>query len=408
MINRRELIKYLSSVPLLGGIVGESAISPLNPTVLAPLATRNIAKELGIRTFINAAGTYTAMTGSLMEEEVMETINVSADHFMMLDEVQDKVGAKIAAFTHAEAAVVTAGCFSALTLGLAGVLTGMDQKKVEALPHLVGTGMKSEVIIQKGHNIGYSHALLNTGCTIVYIETEAELEQAINEKTALMWFLNIESDKGKINHERWVEIAQKRQIPTMIDMAADVPPVENLWRFNDMGFDLVCVSGGKAMRGPQSAGILMGKKEYIAAARLSMPPRGSTIGRGMKINKEEILGMYIALEKFINTDHQKVWKMWEDRVALITAAATSVKGVKVEKFVPELGNHTPTMRFSWDDTIVKLTVKDLQNNLRNGSPSIEVIAGANNTFNITTWMLKPGEEKVVAKRLKEEFSKAAV
>ncbi|WP_254411318.1 aminotransferase class V-fold PLP-dependent enzyme [Dyadobacter diqingensis] len=406
MINRRDLIKHLSTFPLLGGFLGQGNIESIGFT--AKLPARNLAKELGIRTFVNAAGTYTFMTGSLMQDEVVEVIQGAAKEFMILDEVQTKVGEKIAALTHAEAAVVTAGCFSALTLGLAGVLTGMDQKKVEALPHLEGTGMKSEVIIQKGHSIGYSHALTNAGVKMVEIETLEELEKAINEKTALMWFLHIQSDKGKIMHEKWLEVAKKHGIPTMIDMAADVPPVENLWRFNDLGFDLVCVSGGKAMRGPQSAGILMGKKHLIEAARLSMPPRGSTIGRGMKVNKEEILGMYVALDNFVKMDHKKEWKMWEDRAALIANAAKSVKGVNVETFAPELGNHTPTLRISWDATKVNLPVKMLQENLRNGNPSIEIMPGENNTLTITTWMLKPGEEKIVANRLKEELSKAAV
>jgi seryl-tRNA(Sec) selenium transferase len=187
---------------------------------------------------------------------------------------------------------------------------------VEALPHLEGTGMKSEVIIQKGHNIGYSHALTNTGCKIIQVETMEQLEKAINEKTACFGSC-IQSDKGQVMHEKFVEIGKKNGIPTMIDMAADVPPVENLWKFNDMGFDLVCVSGGKAMRGPQSAGILMGKKHLIDAARLSMPPRGSTIGRGMKVNKEEILGMYVALDNFVKMDHKKEWKTWEDRITTL-------------------------------------------------------------------------------------------
>ncbi|WP_345269845.1 aminotransferase class V-fold PLP-dependent enzyme [Nibrella viscosa] len=405
MLSRRKLIQRLSAMPLLGGVLG--SVTPFESALAAPAATRNLLKELGLRTFINAAGTYTAMTGSLMHDEVMEAIQAASKEFVMLDDVQTKVGEKIAALTHAESAVVTAGCFSAMTLGLAGVLTGMDQKKVEQLPHLAGTGMKSEVIAQKGHNVGYNHALTNTGCKIVEVETVEDVEKAINEKTAMLWFLHIQSDKGKIMHEQWVALGKKHNIPTMIDIAADVPPVENLWKFNDMGFDLVCVSGGKAMRGPQSAGLLMGKKKYIDAARLSMPPRGSTIGRGMKVNKEEILGMYVALEKFVNQDHQKEWKMWEDRAAHIADTITKVNGVTVTTEAPPLGNHTPTLRIAWDPAKVSLTTKALQDNLRNGNPSIEVV-GAPNGISITTWMLKPGQEKIVASRLKEEFTKASV
>lgn len=404
MLNRRNLLKHLSAMPLVGGLFGSA--TPLTSALAAPvLAPRNLVKELGIRTFINAAGTYTAMTGSLMEEDVVNTILASSKEFMMLDDVQTKVGEKIAALTHAESAVVSAGCFSAMTLGLAGILTGMDQKKVEALPHLEGTDMKSEVIAQKAHNIGYSHALTNTGCKIIQVETIDEVEKAINEKTAMLWFLNIQSDKGQITHQQWVDLGKKHTIPTMIDIAADVPPVENLWKFNDMGFDLVCVSGGKAMRGPQSAGLLMGRKKYIDAARLSMPPRGSTIGRGMKINKEEILGMYVALEKFIARDQDKDWKMLEERAAHLTNAARSIKGVMVENFAPALGNHTPTLRVTWDTT--KLTPKALQDALRNGTPSIEVVSEPTG-ISMTTWMLKPGEEKIVATRLKEELTKASV
>ena len=383
--------------------IGTGVASGLIPTksfAKTPAAKRDILKELGIRTFVNAAGTYTAMTASLMHDEVVETIKQGAKKFAMLDEVQDKVGEKIAELCHAEAATVTAGCWSALVLGTAGVLTGMDMKKVAQLPDV--TGMKSEVIVQKGHNIGYVHALTNTGAIIVEIETVQELEKAINEKTAMMWFLNTYAPMGKIQHEEWVAIAKKHKIPTMIDMAADVPPVSNLWKYNDLGFDLVCVSGGKAMCGPQSAGILMGKKELIAAARLSAPPRGGNIGRGMKVNKEEILGMYVALEKYINQDHDAEWKMWESKIDTIVTSVNSIEGVTTEVSVPPIANHTPLLFIKWDESKVKTTNKDLMLKLRNGSPSIEVMANGTG-INITVFMLQEGEEKIVAKRVREEL-----
>jgi L-seryl-tRNA(Ser) seleniumtransferase len=375
-------------------------------TAAAP--KRDLFKELDVRTFINAAGTLTYMTGSLMQDEVLDAINYGAKEFCLLDELQDKVGVKIAQMTHAESAVVTSGAFSAMTLGLAGILTGMDQKKVEMLPHLAGTGMKTEVICQKAHDIVYNHALTNTGCKIIQVETVEDVEKAINERTALMHFLHIEADKGKIMHEEWVALGKKHNIPTSIDIAADVPPVQNLWRFNDMGFSFVVISGGKAMRGPQSAGLLMGKKDIVSAARLHMPPRGFNIGRGMKVNKEEILGMYVALEKFINEDHDKLWKTWEDGVAHIDNSVKMVSGVQTEVHVPPLGNHTPTLKISWDPAKLKIASKDLQEALRKGDPSIEVGGGGPNNINVTVWMMKPGQEKIVAKRLKEELSKATV
>jgi L-seryl-tRNA(Ser) seleniumtransferase len=397
-MKRRDLLKYASMLPIGTGVA--AGLIPTKAFAKAPAAKRNVLKELGIRTFINAAGTYTAMTASLMHDEVVETIKQSAKQFAMLDEVQDKVGEKIAELCHAEAATVTAGCWSALVLGTAGVLTGMDMKKVAQLPNV--TGMKAEVIVQKGHNIGYVHALTNTGAKIIEIETVQELEKAINEKTAMMWFLNSNAPMGKIQHEEWVAIAKKYKIPTMIDMAADVPPVSNLWKYNELGFDLVCISGGKAMCGPQSAGILMGRKDLIAAARLSAPPRGGNIGRGMKVNKEEIVGMYVALEKYINQDHDAEWKMWESKIDFIKTAVNSVEGVTTEISVPPIANHTPLLFIKWDESKVKTSNKDLMLKLRNGSPSIEVMANGTG-INITVFMLQEGEEKIVAKRVREEL-----
>jgi uncharacterized pyridoxal phosphate-dependent enzyme len=403
-MRRRDLLKGFTVLPMAGAVSGQ--VLAANTVVSPP--KRDLFKELGLRTFINAAGNYTSMTASLMPQEVLDAIQAGAGEYVMLDEVQDKVGEKIAAICHAEAAMVTAGCWSALVLGMAGVLTGLDHKKVGQLPFLEGTGMKSEVIIQKTHANGYHLALKNAGVSIVVVETREEVEKAINEKTALLWFLNREAPEGEIQHQEWLAIAKKHNLPTMIDIAADVPPVENLWKYNDMGFDLVCISGGKAMCGPQSAGILMGKKDLIAAARLSAPPR-SGIGRGQKVNKEEILGMYVALEKYVKQDHAKEWKMWEEKIALIDNLVKTVDGVKTEIVIPPIANHTPSLSISWDEKKVKLTGETLGVKLREGNPSIEVIAWeAKSSIRLTVFMLKPGQEKIVARRIKEELRQASV
>lgn len=404
MINRRTLLKRLSALPLVGTIVGSSipvqSVFADSPSV----PKRDLIKELGLRTFINAAGTYTAMTASLMPEEVMETIEASSKEFIMLDEVQDKVGEKIAEICHAEAATVTSGCWSAMVLGLAGVLTGTDKEKIAQIPNL--KGMKSEVIVQKSHNVAYVHSLTNTGVKLVEVETVADLEKAINDQTAMLWFLNYQAPDGKIQHEEWVALGKKHNIPTMIDIAADVPPVENLWKFNDMGFDLVCISGGKAMKGPQSAGILMGRKHIIEAARLSAPPRGNTIGRGMKVNKEEILGMYVALELYVKKDHVKEWKLWEEKIGYIEEMAKKVNGVTTSVSVPPIANHTPFLKIAWDPAVINLNRIQMQEKLRTGNPSIEVIGFGDHEISCTVWMLRPNEEKIVAKRIQEELSSA--
>ena len=403
-MKRREVIKNLSILPVSGVVLGSTI--PFDAALSSAAAPkRDIFKELGIRTFINAAGTYTAMSGCIMHDDVVETIRYSSQKFAMIDECQDAVGKKIAGLCHAEAAMVTAGCWSALVLGTAGVLTGLDPKKVAELPHL--ENMKSEVLVQKEHNHGYVHALKNTGIIVVEVETAEDVEKAINEKTAMMWFLNYAGPNGKIKDMEWVALGKKHSIPTMIDMAADSTPVTNLWKFNEMGFDLVCVSGGKGLRGPQSAGILMGKKDLIAAARLNAPPRGGNIGRGMKVNKEEILGMYVALERFINRDHDKQWKIWESRIAVMENAAKAINGVTTTVTVPPVANITPTLTISWDTAKIKVDCNEFRSRLRQGNPSIEMMGGKDNLV-ITSWMLKDGEDKIVAARLAEELKKASV
>lgn len=410
-MKRRDAIKNLSILPVSGVVLGsalplESVIGAPAPAPTPPPAPkRDLIRELGLRTFINAAGTYTFMSGSLMHDEVIEAIRSCSKEFILIDDCQDKVGEKIAAICHAEAATVTAGCYSALVLGTAGVLTGLDLKKVAQLPDV--EGLKYEILVQKTHNEGYVHALTNTGAKIVEVETPDDVDRAVNEKTGMMWFLNYAANTGKIGYEEWVALGRKHKIPTMIDIAADVPPVENLWKFNDLGFDLVCISGGKDLRGPQSAGILMGRKELIAAARLNAPPRGGNIGRGMKVNKEEIIGMYAALEKFISIDHEKEFKMWQDQVAVIENAAKKVKGAITSVSVPPIANHTPTLNLSWDKNVIKMTRDEFQDKLRKGNPSIEVIGGKEESVNITVWMLKPGQEKIVARRIQEVLSTGA-
>ncbi|EAR02520.1 selenocysteine synthase (seryl-tRNASer selenium transferase) [Maribacter sp. HTCC2170] len=367
-----------------------------------PLA-RDFFKELGLRTFINAAGTYTSMTGSLMHKEVTSAITYGATEYVNLDELHDKVGERIAQLLNCEYATVSSGAFGAMTIGLAGIMCGKDEKKVAQLPDT--TGLKNEVIVQKAHDIGYTHALTNTGAKIVQVTTAKELEKAINKKTALLWFLNANTEQGEIKWEEFIALAKKHGIPTFIDCAADVPPVENLFKFTKLGFDLVAFSGGKGIRGPQSAGLLLGNRNFIEAARLHTPPRGTTIARGMKVNKEEVLGMMVALELYLARDHEKEWKLWESQIKLISDSARSVKGVETEIHVPPHANHVPSLRIRWNEDIVKISKDDMRKELREGHPSIETV-GNKETVGITTWMMEPGQERIVAQRVKEILASA--
>ena len=401
-MKRRDLIKAVSLIPFSGGIFTSKSSFAKNP-----LPKQDLFKELGVRTFINARGTITFMSGSLMHDYVLDAINSTSKDFCMLEELQDRVGEKIAAMTHAEAAMVTSGAFSALSLGMAGILTGLDPKKAEQLPHLSGTGMKSEVIIQKKHQIHYNQALTNCGVKLVWVETPDDVDRAVNENTASMHFLGSGAVEGTIMHEEWLALARKHNLPASIDMAANVPPVSNLWAFNDMGFSYVALSGGKAIRGPQSAGVLMGKKDIIAAARLSASPNAATIGRGMKVNKEEIIGMYVAIDRYLKQDHEKEWKDWENRVATIAKAAESVNGVITKSYVPPIADHTPTLDILWDTDKIHLTGTGLLEALRNGNPSIEAYGGGKNSITVSPWMMRPDQVKIVAGRIKEELKKAS-
>ena len=344
MPSRRKALKSLVSVPFIGALLSPEKLTASTNVVnnLNTNLKRDYFKELGIRTFINAAGTYTSMTGSLMPKEVIEAINYGALQYVNLDELQDKVGERIADLLDCEYATVSSGCFGAMSIAMAGVMCGKDQKKVKQLPNT--KGMRNEVIMQDSHTIGYAQALTNVGAKVIKVKTAKELEKAINRKTAMLWFLNANTDRGEIKWKEFVALGKKHNIPTFIDCAADIPPVENLFRFTKMGFDMVAFSGGKGLRGPQSAGLLLGKREYIEAARLHTPPRGETIGRGMKVNKEEVLGMLAALELYLSRDHDAEWKVWEDQINMIADAAKSVGDVETKISVPAYANCVPTLR----------------------------------------------------------------
>jgi len=399
MWTRRHFLERVSTLPLVGGLFGAA---PATLEVSVP--TKDYFRELGVRPFINAAGTYTAMTASLMAPEVMDAINYASKHYVMLDELHDKVGERIASLVHSEAAMVTSGAASALTLATAGVLTGTDQKKIVALPDLAD--MKSEVIIQKSHRFGYDHAVRNCGVRLIEVETGDELERAVNDKTALMLFYNNNNKEGRIQDEEFVALGRKHSVPTLNDAAADVPPLENLWKYTKMGFDLVAFSGGKGLRGPQSAGLLIGRKDLIAAARLNAPPNGNTVGRGMKVNKEELLGMLAAVERYVKIDHAAEARDFERRAETIRASVATLPGVKAEIFVPEVANHVPHVRITWDATTRTLKPADVVKTMRDGEPSIGTRADGD-AIVIGVWMMRPGEDRIVARRLRQVLGTGA-
>jgi D-glucosaminate-6-phosphate ammonia-lyase len=387
--NRRKFLQGGLAAPLAAG---------LSPAANAAVK-RDYFRELGVTPIINAAGTYTTFTASLMLPEVMAAIQYASKQYCRLPELHDAVGKRIAELTGNEAAMVTAGAASALTLGTAGCLTGKNPDFVRRIPDL--RGMKTEVLIQRAHRFGYDHAVRNTGVRMVEFETKEEFEKLAGPQTAMMLFFNDANGRGQIRDAEFAEMGKKKGIPTFNDCAADVPPVENFSKYTKMGFSIVAFSGGKGIRGPQSAGLLLGRADLIEAARLNGPPNGDTIGRGMKVNKEELLGMLAAVETFVRKDHAAEWKMWEGRIGAIANAVKSVESVKTEQYVPEIANHVPHLKITWDAKKVGMTYEEAAKKMREGTPSIELVPGAKESLNVGVWMLEAGQEKIVARRLKE-------
>src|ERR1700726_1826567 len=274
----------------------------------------NVYEELGVTTVINGQGTMTTLGGSLIRPEVEAVMAQATKHFVSIPQLEAAAGKKIAEMLklpEGYTALVTSGAAGAMQSGLAGVLTGKSEQFIQQLPDL--TGMKSEVIIQKSHRNPFDHQLRATGVRLIEIETRDELQKAINQRTAMMHFTNFANAAGQIKVDEWPKIAAQNHIPCFIDAAADAPPVSHLWDYTRMGYDLVAFSGGKALRGPQCAGLLLGKKELIECALLNNSPYEDTLGRGQKVGKEEIVGMVKAVELYLNEDHDALTQEWWKR-----------------------------------------------------------------------------------------------
>lgn len=403
MTNRRRFIQTMSSLPLAGSVIASSEMA----TAAASKPGRDFFKELNVRPFINAAGTYTMLTASLMWPEVMDAIDYASKVFVPLGDLHDAVGKHIAELVGSEGAMVTSGAAAALTLGTAACITGKNSDWIRRIPDLAGTGMKSEVIIQKTHRYGYDHAVRNCGIKMVEVETVEELERAINDRTATLHFFCDAEPKGKISAEQLTALGKKHNIPTFADAADVLPPTEHLSKYLKLGFDLVTFSGGKGLRGPQSTGLLLGKKHLIEAARMNASPNGDTIGRGMKVNKEEMLGLMVAVEMYLKRDAKAEWSEWERRAKVVADSVKDVATIKTEIYVPPIANHVPTVRIKWDKATLNLTADAVRKQLRAGTPAIEIVpasspvASATQEINIGIWQLQPGEVDVVAARLKE-------
>src|SRR5271166_864979 len=366
-------------------------------------STGNVYDELGVTTVINGQGTMTYLGGSLMRPEVEAVMALAGKHFVSITDLEVAAGKRIAEMLKLPAgysAIVTCGAAAAMQSGLAGILTGDNPKFIAQIPDL--TGMKSEVIIQKSHRNPFDHQLRNTAVKLIEIETREDLRKSVNPKTAMMHFSNFANEEGQIKVDEWVKLAKQSGVPTFIDAAADTPPVSHLWDYANMGYDLIAFSGGKAIRGPQCAGLLIGRKDLVANALLNSCPHEDTIGRPMKVGKEEIVGMVKALELYLNEDHEALAQEWWKRLDLISKQITRVDGVTTSFDVPDVANHVPHMSIFWDPRKILLTPREASSQLRKGSPSI-VLGSSEHGLGMNSFMLQPGEEKIIAVKLVKLF-----
>lgn len=371
--------------------------------------------KLGVPKIINAAGTYTMFTASIMPPSVQHAVAQAALHPVRLGDLQKAAGVYIANRLRCEAALVSCGASSALTLATAAAVQAANNCPYLDIPQTVPQ-RKNEVIMQKAHRYGYDHAIYLAGTKIIEVETIDDYKRAIGPNTVMTNFFNA-AEGGEISHEDWLAVAHDHGVPCTIDAAADMPPVSNLWKYTGMGFDMVCFSGGKGLRGPQNAGLLLGKKKYIDLAAMNDNPFDG-VGRGMKVAKEQIVGMVAAVDWILEQSDEAMEKEFTHRANVIARMVKHIPSMQTQVYIPPVANHVPHLLLTYDPATVGLTPKEVQQRLREGTPSIELNpstggkrsmtgeGSGENTIVVGVWMLQPGEEVIVGRELNKVLSNA--
>jgi uncharacterized pyridoxal phosphate-dependent enzyme len=415
---RRNFFERIN-MALTGYVFTRALPFPERVSTPAPIAAAvDYYDKLGVTKTINAAGTYTYLTGSTMPPSVQAAVALAARHPVYLADLQKAAGEYLARQLRCEAAVVTAGAASAVTLATAACMTVANGPSASHAMPTDMTGLNNEVIIQKAHHYDYDHALRNCGIRFVDVETFEEYESAFTRNTVMCFFYNA-ADAGNISREDWIRVAHAHGVPCLNDAAADVPPISNLWNYTHMGFDLVAFSGGKGIRGPQNAGLLLGRANLIAAAASNNNPFDDVVGRGMKVAKEQIVGMVAAVDWFLSQSDAGFEAEFRRRADLIAAALQDIPTLKAEIFIPPVANNVPHLLIRYNQQRVKISPKEVAKKLYAGTPSIELNPATGSTeasagipkdpnkIVVGVWMLEPGEDAIVARRLREVLTQAA-
>ncbi|MDA1314573.1 MAG: hypothetical protein O2968_14635 [Acidobacteria bacterium] len=406
-ITRRQLFERGGIFTAAGALASTASTAASAPPQRGLSAPADMYESLGVRTLINARGTVTIVGGSKMLPEVRQAMDHASNQFVQIDELMEAVGKRLGELTGAEWGVVTAGSGAAMTLGTAACVAGGDPDKLARLPDL--DGMKDEVVIPSDSRNVYEHSVRCAGVRIIEAATAEAFEAALGPRTAMVMVMaRRDTDQGPMSLRNLSAIASRHGVPILVDAAAEglVVPNPHLER----GASMVAYSGGKCIRGPQCAGLLLGKKNLVQAAWIHGAPHHG-FARGMKVGREEIMGMLAATEAWMTRDHEAEFATWVSWMEHIAARVDQVPGVSTDLLMPEgRGNHTPRLMIEWDPKRIQLTGFDMEQILWDGEPRIAV-SGAGSflpfppnltpNISVTAYTMDAGEEKIIADRLVE-------
>ena len=360
-------------------------------------------EEIGVRPLVNAKGTYTIISGSLSLPEVKQAMDAAGHHYVQMDELMAAVGARLAKITGADWGIVTAGCAAAIAGATAACIAGTDPEKSQMMPYLAKAGLKNQVIIPTHSRNPYDIGARLLGVQVVEVATPEELQAAMGPQTAMIYILSSpDAAKGPMSIANICQAAKIKDIPVFVDAAAEELTIPNIHLA--AGATLVGYSGGKCMRGPQCAGLLLGsRKDLVQAAWFQAAPHHN-VGRSMKVGKEEIMGMLTAVQMWTQRDHQAEWNTWMQWLGNIEAKVKPLPSVTTEYLQPEdLSNHAPMLRIKWDANTLHITGTELAQTLDQGTPRIQFDSASGtrpdhmeSTLTIMPYMMMPGDDKIVA------------
>jgi D-glucosaminate-6-phosphate ammonia-lyase len=398
-MTRRKLIQGSGGILTAGLFPAKRGLAaPAKVLQLGP----NLYESIGVTPLVNCRGTFTIISGSLTLPEVKHAMEEASRHYVHLDELMNAVGQRLSDLTQAEWGIVTAGCAAALTHATNACIAGTDPEKMERIPKL--DGMKNEVIIPQHSRNVYDHAVRMPGVNIVEVGSPEQLASSIHPKTAMIMIMSSpRTESGPMSTENICKIARAKGVPVIVDAAAETLTIPN--KHLARGANMVAYSGGKCLRGPQAAGLLLGQKDLLQAAWLNSAPHHA-FGRSLKVGKEEIMGMLAAVEMWVKRDHKAEWATWESWLNFIGTRATSVAGVTTEILQPEdLSNYAPRLRIIWDPAKLGISGREAEERLLNGRPRIAVAGSSDNSLTIMPYMMQPDDHKIAAQAIHALLSK---